>query len=287
MVLMLALLAIAAPPTAVVAPAPPGSLRIAVHAIDPGNVDALLARVVTDATVAELRKLQGLEVVAMDEIKAMLDQEAQKQLVGCSDESCLAEIAEALGVDGIVIGTLARVGDETVFGLKRIDQRAAKTVGQSSERLAHEDSGSEAEACLAAVGPAVERLFPDRPLKPGAKRGVDPELVLRVNPPPLSTMVFATSAGAAGVAALATAALFTTNALAYQSAQSATQASVGGKALEGAELMGTVDVVRGTFWGGVAAGALTVGLAATTAVVALFTDWHGYGAAANAGGAAP
>src|SRR5207253_3240205 len=86
--------------------------RIAVYDFELSGIDKRVGRVVTDATVAELRKLQGVSVVGMDEVRAALDMEAQKQLVGCSSESCVAEIAEALGVDGVVIGQLAQVGDE-------------------------------------------------------------------------------------------------------------------------------------------------------------------------------
>jgi len=38
----------------------------------------------------------------------MLDLESQKQLAGYSDESCLAEIADSLGVDALVVGSPAR-----------------------------------------------------------------------------------------------------------------------------------------------------------------------------------
>ena len=261
-----------ADPTASIAPASatvPAALRFAVHDIEPNNVEPVLARVTTDALVAELRKLTGVQVVAMDEIRAMLNQEAQKQLAGCSDDSCLAEVAEALGVDGIIIGTLAQVGDEIVFGVKRINQREAQTVDQFTQRLAQGDG----EACLAAVGPAVEQLFPDMPLRPGAVRGVAPELAMRLNPPPLPRWVFVTTAGAAGGAVLGASAAFLVNGLAYSNAATAAEGSVGGKAVEGAELTGTVSVVRATFWTGVGVSALAVGLGATAGVVALFTDW--------------
>jgi hypothetical protein len=117
----------------------------------------------------------------MSEIRQMLDLEAEKQTLGCETDSCLAEIADAVGVDVLVTGTLAKVGDESVFGLKRIDQREAKVTGTVTKRLV--PAGG--EEFLAAIGPAVEELFPDVALRSGVTRGVPPEAALRLNPPPL------------------------------------------------------------------------------------------------------
>jgi hypothetical protein len=100
--------------------APKRALRIAVKAID--APDPALASVLTDAVVAELRKLERLSVIGLDEVQAMLDLEAQKQLAGCSESSCIAEIAAALGADILVVGSVNRVDDGAVFALKRLEQ---------------------------------------------------------------------------------------------------------------------------------------------------------------------
>ena len=76
-------------------------------------------------------KRAGKEI--FQEITAMLDHEAQKQMVGCADDtSCVASIADALGVDEIVVGQLTVVGDETLFALRRIEQAEARVKGQYS-----------------------------------------------------------------------------------------------------------------------------------------------------------
>ena len=155
--------------------------RIAVYEVDAPELEPRVARVVTDAVVAELRKLHGLSVVSMDELRALLAFEAERQMLGCeSGESCVAEIADALGVDAIVVGNIATVGEERVFGLKRLDQNAGSAT-QASRRL--EDQGG--EELLAAIGPLVQELFPTHPLRVGESRGVDARVALRINPPPL------------------------------------------------------------------------------------------------------
>jgi hypothetical protein len=57
------------------------------------------------------------------------------------------------------------------------------------------------EGFLGAVGPAVEKLFADHPLRAGEIAGVDKEAALLLNPPPLSPWIMQTTI-AASVASL-------------------------------------------------------------------------------------
>src|SRR5688500_16256709 len=61
---------------------------------------------------AQQLTLRGARVTSTSEISALLGLERQKQLLGCSDEasSCMAELAKALGVDGLALGDVAKVG---------------------------------------------------------------------------------------------------------------------------------------------------------------------------------
>lgn len=170
-------------------------VRVAVQDLAVTDVDARVAQVVADSLLVELRKLEGVSVIGMDEVRAMLDQEAARQMTGCDDASCLADIAGALGAEILVVGSLARVGDEHVFGLRRIQQAEARVVGTVSRRLVAEDG----EEFLAAIGPAVAELFPDYALRPGKERGVAEEEALRLNPPPLDPWAFYVAAGASGL----------------------------------------------------------------------------------------
>lgn len=181
---------IVSPPTA-----PNRTARVAVYEVSAAPGSERVADVVTASIVAELRKLDGLSVIGMDEVRAMLDLEAQKQLVGCGDDSCLAEIAAALGVDIVIVGSIATVGDESVFGLRRIEQATATVKGQVNQRLVPADG----EEFLGVVGASIEALFPDHALKKGASRGVAPEMAVRLRPPPFHPAVFWSGVGVTGV----------------------------------------------------------------------------------------
>ena len=250
------------------------ALRIAVYDFELSGVGANIGTVVTDSFLAEVRKLQRVSVIGMTEIRDMLSHEANKQMVGCDTESCLAEIAGALGVDQLVSGKLSRVDSSHVLVARRIDQNRAKVLGTVDQRL---EAGSGQEF-LAAVGPAIEQLFPELPLREGSTRGVPKEMALRLDPPPLPKWSVWAVAGTA-VATLAAGGVF-----GYLVTESEREwdRQLDDGAARGRDLVTIENTAqsRQTMANGMF---ITTGvLAAAAGVMALFTDWHGYGEAAPA-----
>lgn len=70
--------------------------------------------------LAQALRSHGLRVVTASEITALLSQERQKQLLGCSDDatSCMAELGAALGCDATLLVSLARLEDTYQAQLK-------------------------------------------------------------------------------------------------------------------------------------------------------------------------
>lgn len=107
---------------------------------------------------------QGLEVVTNREIASMLGLERQKELLGCSDEttSCAAELANALGVDALLLGDVAKLKDGYQFSLKVIHARTGKRIAAHFQRVASEPELLEAmihaaELISAQVAKALEK----------------------------------------------------------------------------------------------------------------------------------
>lgn len=98
-----------------------GALPLAAGA----NVDGKTAAAISEALAGELARVPGCEVITQAQMKALLDLEAQKQLVGCADDSCMAQLGAALGVDELVGGTVAKVGTSWLIGLRRVDAKSA------------------------------------------------------------------------------------------------------------------------------------------------------------------
>jgi hypothetical protein len=243
--------------------------RIAVYELETSDVNERWAPIVTAGLVQEIRKLQGVSVIGMDEVRAMLDHEAQRQLAGCdADSDCLAEIAGALGADTLVVGGMARVGDEHVLSLRAIEPQAAEVSGTWGARFPAENG----EEFLVALGPAVEKLFPEHLLLPGKERGPAKEFGFRLNPPPLPPWGFWSAVSLTAAAGVVTTALGAGFAWAFfefdrlNHLPERRQSHVN-EARQNAELLLNPALVAGGF---------TLALGLATGFAYPFTDFEGY-----------
>lgn len=77
------------------------------------QVPADLAEFYSDHLAQALRHT-GLKVVTSSEVSSLISLERQKQLLGCAGESasCIAELGAALGCDGVLLVSLAKLEDE-------------------------------------------------------------------------------------------------------------------------------------------------------------------------------
>lgn len=126
--------------------------------------------------LAQQLKFEGLEVVTTKEIESLLGFERQKQLLGCgeSSSSCIAELASALGADGVMMGDVAKVGGKTQVNLKIISARDGKTLAAYSDRVDGDeavlDTLTRAAGQLAeGMGNALHRTL--KPVELGARGG--------------------------------------------------------------------------------------------------------------------
>ncbi len=248
-------------------------IRVAVYDLTGTGLDKKHLALITDSLISEIRKLQNVSAMGMNEIQALLSLEEQRQMLGCSDESCLLEVAAALGADYIILGSIGKIGDESVFTLKRLEMRTGKALYTFSKRY----KGGSGEEFLTAIGDAVAKLFPDRPLRPGEKRGVAPEIVSRWNPPPLKPWVFWTGVGLTATSLAAAGAFY---GLEWSAAEDynnppTTTNDKGEVIVQGSYLADAQQ--RRDNWALAKWVALGVGggFAVATGIIAIFTDWKG------------
>jgi TolB-like protein len=81
------------------------------------------------------------EVIGRDDMRAMLEHVADKQLLGCDDTKCLVEIGGALGVQMLVAGDIGMVGQTYLINLKLIDIDQTKVLSRISEQYNGDESG--------------------------------------------------------------------------------------------------------------------------------------------------
>lgn len=166
---LLALLA-AAPDAPTAAPAVP--LKLASPGLSGVNVAPEFKAFVTDHLGQEL-VLAGVEVVSSSQISAVLGLEREKQLLGCGTESdsCVTELASALGVDGLVVGTIAKLGTSLQLDVRVASAADAKNLAVYSTAIKDETGLTEAlqRAAKNVAGQLSQALH--RPLTPKGVQG--------------------------------------------------------------------------------------------------------------------
>jgi hypothetical protein len=156
------------------AAAAPSVRRIAVYDVEGANLPAHLPALAQSALTIELRKLEGVVVVSMDEIRTLIDHEAKRQLASCSDDtSCLAGIADALGADTIVTVQLAMIEGQSVYGARRLDTAGLAAATTVQERL-KPDEGRELIAVCSSPRRAASASAASAPTAPSSSSPAAP-----------------------------------------------------------------------------------------------------------------
>ncbi len=144
-------------------------IKLAAPGLTPLNLSADEARFYSDHLAQQLA-VKGIRVVTPSEITALLGLQRQKDLMGCSESSCIAELAGALGVDGIITGNLGKFGKEYQLNIKILDARDGRALSVHTSRPSGESSLLDqcTLAANAAAQDLVRELRPEWLKAPGA-----------------------------------------------------------------------------------------------------------------------
>ncbi len=90
------------------------------------GVGAGVARIVNELLVTRLARADVFgSVIGSSDIAQMVTLEQQKVLLGCEEESCIAQLGGALGVPLMIVPGIGKLGNEFVMTLKITDVEAA------------------------------------------------------------------------------------------------------------------------------------------------------------------
>lgn len=117
-------------------PRPPPKGSIAVMELSSPSDFTDKAKGLSSVIATRLAGHPGAKVIGFDEVRATLGLEKTRQQLGCSDDSCLAEISGALGVRYVVHGRVDRFGNTLLLNAFVFDALAAKSVTRWSENVA-------------------------------------------------------------------------------------------------------------------------------------------------------
>jgi hypothetical protein len=121
----------------VVAAAP---LKLAAPGFTCAGVTAELCAGYLDHFAAVLSS-ERLHVTSSKDIASVLGLERQKELLGCGDHgACLAELAGALGVEGVLIGNLVKTESSYLTTIKVVHVRDGSTWVEATSRPRSEDA---------------------------------------------------------------------------------------------------------------------------------------------------
>lgn len=119
-----------------------------------GGADPSIKGQITARIADVVGRRQGVEVIAPDDIRAVLEKEAQRQLLGCDEEGCLAEIGGALGADVLIKGRVSKLEEGYGVSLSAVDATNASPLGHASETWRGESIG-----LMELVVPMVDRIL--------------------------------------------------------------------------------------------------------------------------------
>jgi hypothetical protein len=124
-----------------------------------GGVQRETAQLLAEALAGELRRRPGVSVLTQADVAALLGVEKTRQMLGCTDSGCIAELGGALGADRVVHGSIGRVGGSLVVNLSALDPRKGTTAASVSERL----RGAGEEVFLDVLPALVDGLLAEPP----------------------------------------------------------------------------------------------------------------------------
>jgi hypothetical protein len=137
-------------------------VRLASTGFNAVNVPADVATLYGETFVNKLGATGDLVVLTPKDLSALVGLERQRELIGCAESHCVAELAGALGVDGVIRGDVAHLGSSWQLNI-RIVSGTGEVLYVFERRLRTEDE------LLDSLGPAAEsaRLAIMNRLRPG------------------------------------------------------------------------------------------------------------------------
>ncbi|MFH1809913.1 MAG: hypothetical protein ABIJ09_14305 [Pseudomonadota bacterium] len=113
----------------------PGRPRLLLMDLRAQGVDEGTTRTIRDLILLELTRSKRYDVVGGEDLRQVLELQADRQAVGCEENSCLAEVAGALGAAQVLYGSVGTLGELTLVNLSLFDAAEVRAVRRVDLRL--------------------------------------------------------------------------------------------------------------------------------------------------------
>jgi len=99
-------------------------------------VEPEVVGLVNNMVSTELAHKKGFELITGADMRQMVELEAEKQSLGCADDSsCLSELAGAMGARYVVFGEMGKLGSFYLLTLNLFDSKMAKSAARDTLRV--------------------------------------------------------------------------------------------------------------------------------------------------------
>jgi|GEM_PF-2985834 len=99
------------------------------------GVEKGAANLLTEMILSEVAKLNRYKVIGQVDIDRMLFWESNKQLKNCTEDSCMMQIAGAMGAEYYIVGSVGMMGDNYILNLRIIDSIKAEVIERITEMI--------------------------------------------------------------------------------------------------------------------------------------------------------
>lgn len=161
------------PPAAAPAPAAAQKPTVLVLDLEAAGVSKDDAHFVTAEIARTLAEPATVNVLTAADLRRLASLESDKQAMGCEAQSCLAELANAMGAEYVVFGTVGRIDEQVMLELSLFAAAAARPVGRrdvkaTSLSLVIKRTPREVHALAGDLLPPYAGPDPDAPDGPSA-----------------------------------------------------------------------------------------------------------------------
>ncbi len=147
--------------------APSQKVKVAIVPLTAGEgVSEKIAASITEVATSEVRRIPSIQLITQQEVGTLLGFDRQRALLGCQEDTCIAEVGGALGVEHLLFGTLSKLGESWLVTFKLMEVKRAKMLAQANRRIRN----GTVDDVLDAMAPMIKELFGNPELAPPAPR---------------------------------------------------------------------------------------------------------------------
>ncbi len=105
---------------------------VAVNALEGRGIDANEAATLTDVLRVKLMKSKKYEVMERGQMETILKEQAFQQSGACTDQECIVEMGQILGIEQIIAGSIGKVGSAYSINVRIISVKTGKILNSVS-----------------------------------------------------------------------------------------------------------------------------------------------------------